>query len=100
MARYTILGSNCYNIQNYELMRRLGVVGTKWPDAGIAPTELTGARNYKRGHLNVEGVSVRVWVLPYQDTGRKSSKHRAMCACPGCGREMSVGRLFQHVCAK
>lgn len=28
----------------------------------------------------------------------KSSTHRVMCKCPGCGRVMGIGRLAQHRC--
>jgi hypothetical protein len=55
----------------------------------------------------VEGI--KIWVTPYiptmsinRWTGKtvlvKTSKHRVMGQCPQCNREMSAGRLFQHVC--
>ena len=46
-------------------------------------------------------VSLQVWVTPVRDRSPgpgKSSAHRVMCCCPGCGRAISVGRLSQHVC--
>lgn len=58
--------------------------GKQWPDAGLPPTVVQG---------------VKVWVNPIvRVPGRKSSKHRVMCECPGCGTVLSAGRLFQHVC--
>lgn len=58
--------------------------GNKWPEAGLPPTTVQG---------------VLVWVKPFEPTpGKKSSKHRVMCACPDCGAVLSAGRLFQHVC--
>jgi hypothetical protein len=60
--------------------------GNKWPEAGLPPIVLQG---------------IKVWVKPFVRTpGRKSSAHRVMCECPSCGKVMSAGRLFQHVCKK
>lgn len=55
---------------------------------------------------------IRVWVAPHVPKfGKrwngsdwvpavvKTSVHRVRCACPGCGVELSAGRLFQHRCA-
>jgi hypothetical protein len=61
--------------------------------------------NIKGDHLPTNGLPVRVvqgvpmWVEPSAPprNGRKSSKHRAMCACPKCGKVVSIGRLHQHV---
>lgn len=57
-------------------------------------------------------VEIRVWVAPHVPKfGKrwngsdwvpapvKTSVHRVRCACPGCGVELSAGRLFQHICA-
>ena len=64
------------------------------------------------GHLPKEGMpprevqGVTVWVEPAKPTvmgvrwGRphivKSSTHRIMCKCSGCGKTVSLGRLAQH----
>jgi hypothetical protein len=73
--------------------------------------ELLGLR--RGGHLPVEGMepryiqNIKVWVTPVSlvttfrnaaGIKHKSSKHRVMAECPQCARQMSVGRLFQHVC--
>lgn len=66
------------------------------------------------GHLPPEGMAPRsvqgitIWVTPEpmirtfdRAAGipiRKSPKHRVMARCPCCSREMSLGRLAQHVC--
>jgi hypothetical protein len=71
-------------MQSNEVFETLGVAGTHWPDAGLPARVVQG---------------IKVWVAPkVVRPGRKSSKHRVMCACPGCGRVFSVGRLAQHVC--
>jgi hypothetical protein len=53
-------------------------------------------------------VQISVWVAPFvpkfskrmdgTPVRVKSSTHRVRCSCPGCGAELSAGRLFQHVC--
>jgi hypothetical protein len=65
------------------------------------------------GHLPIEGMEpriiqgIKIWVKPvpliaifqkHAGYGKKSSKHRVMAECPQCKREMSAGRLHQHVC--
>lgn len=58
----------------------------------------------KGDHLPTDGLprqvvnGVTVWVEPAKadPAHRKSSKHRAMCACPTCGKALSIGRLGQH----
>lgn len=60
-----------------------------WPATGLPARDVQG---------------VRVWVNPKpvkvgrDGRPRKSSAHRVRCACPGCGRELSAGRLSQHLC--
>lgn len=46
-------------------------------------------------------VLLTVWVMPGhppRDWRSKSSKHRVMCACPGCNKTVPIGRLAQHKC--
>lgn len=102
MNKYTIRDPRCGNwpCHNSELMVLVANAvlekdkvkiefpsGSKWPDTGILP-------------VIVQGVKVWVNPIPAVKPPRKSSKHRAMCECPGCGQEMSVGRLHQHKCEK
>jgi hypothetical protein len=81
------------------MLKLLGVTG-KLPAAGL-PARMLRGRNELR-----EPVSIKVWVAPLvgeaprNALGRaqKRSSHRVRCECPGCGVELSAGRLFQHVC--
>lgn len=81
-------GSN-WPVHNHHMMEKMGVTGGKWPDAGLPPRMVDG---------------IKVWVNPRAPKAdralgvRKSSTHRVMCECPGCGDHMSAGRLFQHRC--
>lgn len=85
---FVSLSNPNWNAHTPDMMKKLGVVGTKWPDAGIEPRMVDG---------------IKVWVLPkaakQESWERKHGcTHRVMCACPGCGMEMSAGRLHQHRC--
>lgn len=58
--------------------------GGHWPDEGLLPVTVQG---------------FMVWVVPIERIpGKKSSRHRVLCECPGCGVVLSVGRLHQHKC--
>lgn len=102
MATYKILGPDNYNAQNHHILPMLGITNAKLPREGLPPREVQGVRNYRRGDRVAEAVFITVWVKPSAagEGMRGSRPHRIVCACPGCGREMSVGRLFQHVCEK
>lgn len=75
----------------------------KLPVAGMPARMLPGIAS------DGKPVEIRVWVAPFVPKFRKrmdgtpvrvkSSTHRVRCACPGCGAELSAGRLFQHVCS-
>jgi hypothetical protein len=77
---------------------------TKLPLEGMPARMLPGIAS------DGKPVEIRVWVAVHvpkfrkdyygRDVRVKSSSHRVRCACPGCGAELSAGRLFQHVCAK
>lgn len=100
MARYKIVDSEGYHLQNYKVLPLLGITNSKLPKEGIEPREIQGVRNFKRGDRNAEAVRISVWVKPSTAGGSTngSRPHRVVCACPGCGQEFSVGRLWQHVC--
>lgn len=78
-----------------EMLETLGVTSGRLPLEGMTPRMVQG---------------VNVWVLPFMPKFRKgydgnpvrvkSSTHRVMCSCPGCGTAMSVGRLHQHKCVE
>lgn len=66
------------------IKKMLGLKIARLPDEGMEAQILQG---------------VPVWVEPIKRLeGKKSSKHRVKCRCPGCQKVMSVGRLHQHVC--
>jgi len=44
----------------------------------------------------IQGIPVWVEAPKPHPTGRKSSTHRVMAACPACGFICSLGRLHQH----
>lgn len=72
-------------VHAHTMAQLLGVTGN-YPAVGLPPREVQG---------------IRVWVNPLPPRGpgeRKRSTHRVRCLCPGCGRELSAGRLFQHDC--
>jgi hypothetical protein len=81
----------------------------KWPDNGVPPVRIDClAVTVGTATRYAETVSVQAWVTPKpvktrkdwqgKDVKVKSSQHRIMCECPGCGRVMGAGRLFQHKC--
>lgn len=101
MASYKIVRPDGYPRQNHDMLALLGF--KKLPDEGMAPFEVVGVKNFKRGHLNAEAVNITVWITPHDRSAEKRSMngsrpHRFRCTCPGCGREFSVGRLALHVC--
>lgn len=57
------------------------------------------------GHLPAEGMPERVvegwavWVTPevVDKRHRHGSAHRVMARCPGCHKELSLGRMGQHL---
>jgi hypothetical protein len=102
MARYAIVDKDGYNLHNHKLLKLLGVTGSKLPKEGMPERQIQGVRNFRRSDTVAEVAMVTVWVNPAPTTMRpgkyKSSAHRIMCRCPGCARELSVGRLFQHKC--
>ncbi len=87
--------------QESDMAKILGRQGGHWPDAGMPAQEVMGIEVPKPGEINIAAVPIKVWVNPVTrpaEARGKSSKHRVMCNCPGCGKEFSVGRLAQHVC--
>jgi hypothetical protein len=83
-----------------SMLQLLGV--KKLPVLGMPVTLLPGIDSTGKP------VQISVWVAPFVPKFRpgwngapkrvKSSTHRVRCKCPGCGVELSAGRLFQHVC--
>lgn len=93
-----------HSVHSHVMLRLLGVKSL--PRLGMPLILLPG--------ISSDGKPVRIstWVAPhvpkfrkvwngsaYVDKLVKTSVHRVRCACPGCGIELSAGRLFQHVCA-
>jgi len=82
------------SMHNDEIMELLGIKNKRLPKEGIQES------------IYVQGVEV--WVDPFiPRTAKftdgvvrevKTSRHRIMCRCPGCGWVGSFGRLFQHKC--
>lgn len=87
--KFVSLDNPNWNAQTRDMMRKLGVEGNYWPDEGMSPRMVDG---------------IKVWVTPRAPKAgagvRKSSTHRVLCECPGCGDVMSAGRLFQHKCIR
>jgi hypothetical protein len=101
MKRYTIESVRYpgRQAQEKDISIILKRAGHHWPDEGMEPRIVRGIETPKPGETNIAIVEIKVWVSPRgQFTGRKSSKHRVFCECPGCKKTLSVGRLHQHVC--
>jgi hypothetical protein len=83
--KYFKLYGRSWAMHSDEMLKTLGVEGSKLPLEGLPQREIQG---------------IQVWVVPHvpHPNGRKSSKHRVLCACPNCGRVLSAGRLHQHKC--
>lgn len=79
-----------------DMGRLLGRKGAHWPKEGVPPRMLTAQGQTDDGFP--WEVPIAVWVTPRLKTDRFPIKHRCRCKCPGCGKEFSAGRLFQHVC--
>jgi hypothetical protein len=78
----------------------------RWPAPSHVMLKLLGIET---GRLPLEGMpsreiqGVQVWVTPIGEmpaNRRKRNAHRLMCACPDCGKVLSVGRLHQHKCSE
>jgi len=86
MNPHTIVNERNWPAHNRDFLRFFEVKGTKWPDEGIEPIVIQ---------------NVWVWVTPRNaplTKGRSGMKHRVICSCPDCGRDLSAARLQQHVC--
>jgi len=55
----------------------------KWPAGGLPMRMVQG---------------VFIYVRSLEDARERKEFHRVRAICPGCSREMSAGRLFQHKC--
>ena len=75
-----------------DMLVQLGV--TKLPKEGMPERLIHGIRVWVVPHVPVMGLER--WSNKPKLV--KSSKHRVMCACPGCGQTVPAGRLFQHKC--
>jgi hypothetical protein len=74
----------------------LGRVGSKWPDEGVAPRPVKAVEVVKSKDIT-RPLWIVAWVTPKADKTSRA-QHRAMCTCPGCHKDFSVGRLEQHDC--
>lgn len=87
-----IVGKSGYKANTNEVMEMLGLKGSKLPKEGIPMTL-------------IQGIVIFVDPAPeprYYESYRgrkilKSSKHRIKAICH-CGRQLSAGRLHQHLC--
>jgi hypothetical protein len=81
---HSIVNERGWNVHEWQLKEMLGLSRkAKLPAAGL-PEQV------------VQGVTV--WAKPLDPNRRQRAPHRMMARCPQCGKEMSAGRLFQHVC--
>lgn len=74
----------------HHIKRRLGIPEKMPADYTLEPTFINVADG------NDPEIITEVWIVP------RSPKqfHRVMVRCPGCGSEMSMGRLNQHYATK
>jgi hypothetical protein len=85
-------------VHSSAMLQMLGV--SELPKLGLPLTFLPGTNSLG------QPVQISVWVAPLVGDapvnayGRKQRRcaHRVRCKCPGCGTELSAGRLFQHEC--
>ncbi len=85
--------------QNIDFYTMLGAKRQRWPEKGIKPKVLDCVRLENDNGVKTEGTAkVLAWVTEQPYTGHKSSIHRVLCLCPGCGRVLGLGRLAQHAC--
>jgi hypothetical protein len=94
--------SNPFNpgrqLHSYRMLQLLEV--KKLPRAGMPARKLPGIGS------DGKPVEIMVWVTALVGEAKRSpsgyahkrSTHRVFCQCPGCGKGLSAGRLFQHVC--
>lgn len=94
--------SNPFNpgraLHSYRMLQLLEV--KKLPVAGMPARMLPGISS------DGKPVEIMVWVIALVGEAKRSpsgyahkrSTHRVFCQCPGCGKGLSAGRLFQHVC--
>lgn len=91
------------SVHSHVMLRLLEVRAL--PREGM-PARMLPGRDSTGAHTEI-----RVWVAPHVPKFRKAwngaeyveklvktSVHRVRCECPGCGAELSAGRLFQHLC--
>lgn len=94
--------SNPFNpgraLHSYRMLQLLEV--KKLPVAGMPARMLPGISS------DGKPVEIMVWVIALVGEAKRSpsgyahkrSTHRVFCQCPGCGKGLSAGRLFQHRC--
>lgn len=69
------------NMGHEDIYKALGIEGNRLPDAGH-PGQLIG--------------NVFVWVKP-KIPGKAQDAARTWCRCPDCGKELTAGKLHQHL---
>lgn len=73
-----------WTAHSHHVKAMLGLdVDAHLPAAGLAPQILQG---------------IKVWVAPLDPARSHRRVHRVRAECPDCQKEMSAGRLHQHVC--
>lgn len=78
-----------------ELYTRLGIIGSKLPDAGLPLQYIDGVAIYvaPKNDRPICPTASHLFKLT-----RTQAYHRVRFICPDCGRHISVGRINQHVC--
>jgi hypothetical protein len=80
-----ILNEYGYNVFSNELRQLLGL-----PDKAKLPAEGLPART-------VQGITIFVRPAPPSRGIRGGGKHRVRAICPECSKDVSAGRLQQHM---
>lgn len=97
---HPVPGHHRANVHSQYMQMLLGLPNGKLPREGL-PARYVAGFNEMRESVQIElWVKPLVGVAPLNVYGRreKRSSHRVRCKCPGCGTELSAGRLFQHNC--
>lgn len=95
MSRFIVSAHNpSQPAQESELRQLFGVTDSRWPDQGCPARYIQGILV----HVLPKDHASRYHESPTLGTVRRST-HRCIALCPGCGAQVSVGRLARHRCA-
>lgn len=93
----TIMNEHNCRATAAEILRMLGFEKGRTPPEGFAPQSVQGFLVWA-SPLKIRDVPKGMGRFERWQKFPKRSKQRLLVRCPGCGREMGVSRLHQHVC--